>query len=288
MNQLLTTDTVPNRSPKPEVPIYDTAQQRSPILDEIIGIWRYRHLVLQWVRRDIISRYKRSVLGIAWTMLNPLGTTLILAIVFSKVFGSTIQGYAGYVLTGLIPWLFFSQSSSIAVTSLIWGGSLLKSIYIPRTTFAVSAIVTGLVNLLISIVPLFLVMILFGSPLTWTVIFLPVPMLFLAMFSLGIGLLVSSFAIYFYDIVDLYSLLLTAWMYLSPVIYKEELLPPEVHWIVRVNPMYYLINLFRAPLYEAHIPTMEEILVSGGIALITLVVGWSLFSYRAEDFTYRV
>lgn len=270
------------------LPVYDTARRRSPIFEEIAGIWRYRHLVTQWVRRDLIARYKRSVLGIAWTMLNPLGTTLILAIVFSKVFGSTIQGYAGYVLTGLIPWLFFAQSSSVAVTSLIWGGALLKSIYIPRTTFAVSTIITGLVNLFISLAPLFLVMALFGSPPTWTVLFLPVPILILAIFTLGLGLLVSSFAIYFYDIVDLYSLMLTAWMYLSPVIYKEDLLPPEVRWFIRLNPMYYLINIFRAPLYESRIPDPEELLTATGIAVLTLLIGWAFFAYRAEDFTYRV
>ena len=133
-------------------PIYDSSERKSPALDEFRELWRYRNLVYQLVRRDIVTRYKRSVLGIAWTMLNPLGMTIVLSIVFSQVFGAG-EGYAVYVLSGLIPWTFFAQTTNACMAGLVWGGSLLKRIYIPRTVFAISAIGTGLVNLLLSMVP---------------------------------------------------------------------------------------------------------------------------------------
>jgi len=139
-------------------PIYDSSVRRAPALYEFRELWRYRNLIYQLVRRDIVTRYKRSALGIAWTMLNPLGMTIVLSIVFSQVFGAN-ESYAAYVLTGLIPWTFFSQTTNASMIGLVWGGSLLKRIYIPRTAFAVSAIGTGLVNFVLSLVPLFIIMI---------------------------------------------------------------------------------------------------------------------------------
>jgi ABC-2 type transport system permease protein len=247
----------------------------------------YRNLVIQTVRRNIVVRYKRSVLGIAWTMLNPLGTTLIMAIVFSKVFGGT-SAYAAYVLSGLIAWTFFSQTTSDAMSNLIWGGDLLKRIYIPRTVFAVSSIGTGLVNLALSFVPLLVVMLFSGLPLKLSTLLLPIPTLLLAMFSLGMGLLLSSIAIQFVDVAQMYQIILTAWMYLSPVIYTEEMLPKQYVWIVHLNPMYYFINLFRAPIYDGKVPNLDEFAICTAIALATLIIGWLIFSYKADEFAYRV
>lgn len=269
------------------LPVYDSSQRGLPALEELRELIRYRNLVIQTVRRNIVVRYKRSVLGIAWTMLNPLGTTLILTFVFSRVFGGPTS-YAVYVLSGLICWTFFSQATNDAMHNLIWGGGLLRRIYVPRTVFAVSSVVTGLVNIALAMVPLLLVMLVTGVTPQWSMLILPVPALFLAMFALGVGLLLSAVAIFFTDVTEMYTILLTAWFYLSPVIYKPELLPAKFAWIVLLNPMYYMINLFRVPIFEGRIPTLQEFLVTGGIALVTLLVGWFIFSQKADEFAYRV
>ncbi len=272
-----------------QFPVYDSAQQRSTALEEIRAIFQYRYLVVQFVRRDLLTRYKRSVLGVAWTMLNPLGTMIILTIVFSRVFGANKEGYAAYVLSGLVAWNFFSQTTNAATLHLVWGGSLLRRIYMPRTSFAVSATGTGLVNFVLSLVPLLLVMLVTGVSIKPTVVLVPIPMLFLAMFALGLGLLISTVAVYFADIAEMYQILLTAWMYLSPVIYSYEILPePYRTWLMRLNPMYYLLTLFRAPIYDGRIPEWSEFLITGGISLITLLVGWSVFTSKADEFAYRV
>jgi ABC-2 type transport system permease protein len=267
--------------------VYDSAQRGLPAIEELRELFRYRNLILQTVRRNLVIRYKRSVLGIAWTMLNPLGTTLILTFVFSNVFGGASQ-YAPYVLSGLLCWTFFSQTTSDSMANLIWGEGLLRRIYVPRTVFAVSAIGTGLINLVIGFVPLLLVMLIGGMIPQKSAFLLPIPILFLAMFSLGVGLLISTIAVYFADMVSMYGIALTAWMYMSPVIYMIDRLPQQYLWIVKLNPMFYIINLFRKPIYYGQVPTLHEILVTGAIATITLVLGWWVFTAKSDEFAYRV
>lgn len=269
------------------LPVYDSSKRGIAALEELREIIKYRNLLFQMVRRDVVTRYKRSILGIAWTMLNPLMTTLILAIVFSQVFGAE-EEYAVYVLSGLMPWTFFSQTTSASIVGLLWGGSLIHRIFMPRTVFAVSAIGTGLVNFLLSLVPLFFLIWITGVNLTWSVFLTPIAVIFLAMFSLGIGLFLSSVAIRFADIADMYQIILTAWFYLSPIIYKEEFIPEQFTWIVKLNPMYYLINFFRAFVFDGRFPTIEEYLLTGGIASISLLFGWIFFSQRADEFAYRI
>lgn len=269
--------------------VYDSAQRRFPALEELQEAIRYRHLVAQLVRRDILTRYKRSVLGVAWTMLNPLGTMIVLSVAFSRVFGASEPGYAAFVLSGLMAWNFFAQTTNAATLHLVWGGSLLKRIYMPRTVFAISATGTGLVNLLLSLVPLLLVMLVTRVPIRPTILLLPFPMLFLSMFSLGLGLLISTVAIYYADVAEMYQIILTAWIYLSPVIYPEKILPESYRlWISRLNPMYHLIRFFRAPIYDGRVPDLTEFLISGGIAVATLVIGWLVFTWKADEFAYRV
>ena len=271
-----------------ELQIYDSSKQVSPAVEELREIFRYRDLVIQVVKRDILTRYKRSVLGVTWTMLNPLGTMIVLAIVFSQAFGTEIS-YAAYVLSGLVAWNFFQQTTNASIAHLVWGGTLLKRIYVPRTVFAFSALGTGLFNLVLSLIPLLLVMVITGVPIEPTILFLPIPILFLAMFSLGVGLLVSGLAVFYTDIAEMYLIILTAWMYLTPIIYPEEILPEQFRMLIAIfNPMYHLVGLFRAPLYYGEIPSLQEMLISGLIAVVTLIIGWFVFTRRSDEFAYRI
>lgn len=269
-------------------PIYDSSEDSNAALRELQDAFQYRNLIFQMIRRDILTRYKRSVLGVAWTMLNPLGTMLIMTIVFSHIFTGT-EGYPALVLSGILAWNFFSQTTNAAVLHLVWGGTLLKKVYIPRTVFAISATGTGLVNLVLAIVPLLVVMLVTGMPIRWVMLFLPVPILLLAAFALGLGLLISTIAVYFADVVEMYQVVLMAWFYVSPVIYPETILPEAYRiWIARLNPMYHLIGLFRAPIYEGRIPDLNEILLSAAIGFGMLLVGWFIFSKKADEFAYRI
>ena len=269
-------------------PTYDSAAHISPALEEFREVHRYRYLVGQLIRRDILSRYKRSVLGVAWTMLNPLGMMIILSIVFSQLF-QMIESYPAYLLSGLIAWNFFSQGTNAAMSGLVWGGSLLHRIYIPRTVFGISAIGTALVNLLIALVPLVAVMLFTHAKIHISILFMPVSILILCGFALGFGLILSTLAVYFPDVSEMYQIVLTAWMYLTPIIYPEEIIPAVLLPIIqKANPMYSLITLFRLPIYDGRFPTLAEILPALLWSAGTLVIGWIFFNSKSDEFAYRV
>lgn len=270
-----------------KIMIYDSAKRGSPALEEVRGIIQYRDLIYQLVRRDIVTRYKRSVLGVGWTMLQPLGMMVVMTLVFSNVFHA-IEGYPSYILSGLIAWTFFSQTTTASIQQIVWGGMLLHRIYLPRTSFAVSAIGTGMINLTISLVPLVAIMLITGRPIRWSIIFIPIAMILLAAFALGVGLILSTLAIYFPDVAEMYQIILLAWMYVTPIIYPENILPEAYRfWITNLNPMYHLVQIFRTPLYEGIFPSRTELALAGGISIITLVIGWLFFSKRADEFTYQ-
>lgn len=269
--------------------IYDSSATGSPAVEELKSLLQYKHLIVQFIRRDILTRYKRSVLGVAWTMLGPLGTMLVLTIAFSAVLSRGIPSYPAYVLSGLMAWTFFSQTTNTAMRYIVWGSNLMKRIYVPSTAFAVSSIGVGIVNIVLSIIPLFIVMIATGVQIRWTVLLMPIPILYLAMFSLGVGLFVSVLAVYYADIAEVYRILLTAWMYLSPVIYPPSILPDQIRfWIQTLNPMYNLINFFRMPVYDGVVPALSDFLINGLISLVVLLIGWYFFTLKSDEFAYKV
>ena len=266
--------------------IYDSATRGPKALEELRAVIQYRDLIYQLVRRDIVARYKRSALGIAWTMLQPLGMMLIISIVFAQLF-HRVGGYPVYVLSGLIIWQFFSQTTNAIIHQMVWGGPLLRKIYMPQTSFALSAIGTGLINIALSIAPLVLIMLIVGVPMRWSLLFLPISMILLAAFALGIGLLISTLAVFFPDVSEMFQIILIGWMYLTPIIYPFDIIPERLQVWFKLNPMYHFVQLFRAPVYEGVLPTWRVFVAGAGIALITLIAGWQVFSLKADEFSYR-
>ncbi len=268
-------------------PYYDSAKRGPVALEELRGLVKYRELLWQLVRRDIVSRYKRSTLGIAWTMLYPLGTMIVLTVVFEQLF-HRVEAYPAYLLSGLVVWNFFGQTTSAAMHQMVWGSTLLHRIYMPRTTFVVSAVGTGLVNLALSLIPLIAITLLTGKAITWSILFLPISLVFVAAFALGVGLLISAWAIYFPDVAEMYSVALLAWMYLTPIIYPIDIVPESYRfWFFHLNPMYYMVELFRQPVYYGALPAPLLLLACAVISLVTLGIGWIVFTSRADEFTYR-
>lgn len=267
---------------------YDSAHRPPPMLEELIGILHYRDLVAQFVSRNIKVRYKRSVLGVAWTMLNPLLMMTILTLVFSNIFRVSVEHYPIYVLSGLILWNFFGFTTIVAMNELVFGGNLFHRIYVPRTVFAVSATGSGLLNLVLALVPLLLIMLVTGSVPTVALLFLPVAILLMAMFTLGVSLFLSALAAYFGDMLDIHQIVLSAWMYLTPIIYPVEIVPSQYRWLLNLNPMYHLLACFRAPIYAGVLPSGEQFLAAAISATVALVVGWWFFANRADELAYRI
>jgi ABC-2 type transport system permease protein len=251
-------------------------------------VWRYRDLLTQLIERNIKVRYKRSVLGVAWTLLNPLLMMSILTLVFFNVFRVSLEHYPVYVLSALILWNFFAQTTTIAMNELVWGGDLFHRIYVPRTAFTLSAVGTGMVNLLLGLAPLTLIMVTTGVSLRPALVVLPIAILLTAMFTLGVSLFLSMLAVYFTDVLDISQIVLTAWMYLTPIIYPKEIVPMQFQWLFNLNPMYHLLELFRTPIYAGVLPSLETLAAAGTSAVSALLVGWWLFARKADEFAYRV
>lgn len=270
------------------VPVYDSAQRPSPWLSEVSELVRYRDLLTLLVSKIIKTRYKRSMLGVAWTLLNPLLNMAVMTVAFSAVFEQTVEHYPVYVLSGLLWWNFFTQTTTYAMSSLVWGGGLLKRVYVPRTIFAVSSIAHGIINLVLSLTVLFAIMLIVGHPFHGTLWFLPVPILLLAAFSLGVALFMSTLAVFFVDVVDIFAVVLQAWFFLTPIIYPPEIFPAHYAWVLRVNPVNPLLETFRAPILRGVLPDAATLAVAAGSSLFILALGWWFFTRKADEFAYRL
>jgi ABC-type polysaccharide/polyol phosphate export permease len=271
-----------------DLPVYDTAHAGPAWWTEAVELWQYRDLIAQLAARDIKVRYKRSVIGVAWTLLNPLLMMVVYTLAFRHIFLADSPGYPVFLLTGITAWGFFAQTTVVGMYQLLGGGSLLTRIYVPRTVFAVSATIVGLVNLLLSLGPLVAVMLATGVPVTVALAWLPLSMVVLAIFTLGVTLIVSSLLIRFHDVVDIYQVLLQAWFFWTPVIYPPDFIPGDQTWRLMTNPMAHMIALFRDPISEGRSPENVTLIVASLVALITLVVGWRLFTARTDELAYRL
>jgi len=269
------------------VPVYDSARRGSPIVEEAHALWRYRGLVQELVVRDIKVRYKRSVLGIVWTMLAPLLNMIALTLVFSAILKQEIRNYPVYFMAGSIFWTFFSQTTSSAASQTQDSNEIAKRIYIPRSVFVVSAVGVGLVNLVLSIVPLVLILVVTGFPLYPTWWFLPIAIAIVALFAAGMGFLLFTLASRFTDIREMYLVLVQTWFFLTPIVYHPAIVPPRFRFALWANPMYYLIQTFRKPIYDGVIPPPELVGASAAFAVAIFVTGWIYFSRRVDRFAFQ-
>src|SRR5262249_37688975 len=188
-------------------------------MTEVVDIVRHRELLRNLVLRAIKIRYKRSILGFVWVMLNPALTMLVLSVVFAELFHASLREFTPYVLSGLVLWLFFAQSTSVALKSFVGNGPLITTVALPKAVFPLSAVLSALVTLVLSSVPLFGLLAAFGVPLTREVVLLPVAILEVFVFACGVALTLSTVTVFFQDMTYIYDVLLVAWMYLTPIFY---------------------------------------------------------------------
>lgn len=256
--------------------------------NEIIEVCQYKHLLFNLVMRDLTVRYKRSVLGFLWTMLNPVLNTIVLAIVFSSVFRFDIKYFVIYLISGLLLWQFFSNSTVMASRCLQGNGPLIKRVYIPKPIFVFSTILSNIVNLGFALVSVLILLPIFGSGFHLALLFLPLPLFIAVMFSTGIAFMLSAAAVFFNDIIEMYQIILLPWMYLTPIIYPLNIIPDKFLPIIKVNPMYYILECFRLPIYMGQIPNTETCLLALICAVVSLLVGYMVFAKLSDTFVYYV
>lgn len=257
---------------------------RKQLLPYFQKLKKFMPLLYQLVRRDFLAKYKRSVLGVLWSLLNPLFTMIILTIVFSFVFRFDIDNFPVYLLSGQIIFTLFSETTNMSMSSIMAAAPLMKKVNVPKYIFPLSKALSSLVNFLFSFLALLLVMAFTGESFRLTMLYIPVVVFYAFVFSTGIGLILSSAVVFFRDINYLYGILLTAVTYFTPLFYPIEIIPDHFRWIISLNPLYHMVECFRTCAIYGEIPTLWQNLVCVLLALVSLGIGLTVFYRKQDDF----
>lgn len=271
-------------SPPPAIERRYVAGQPLRWTEEVRDIAKQAALLGELVKRDLTVRYKRSSLGFLWTMLHPLMLMLIFTAIFAGAFRNGIRHYETYFLSGYVAWNFFAQTTINSMVGIAWNGPLMKRVRVPLSIFSLSTVVSGITNLGLSLLVLFAIMLLVGSPFSWAMLFLPVGIFLMAIFTLGASLAATAVSVFFGDVREMIQAGMPALMYLTPIIYPLSVVPERYHWLIRLNPMLYMIEVIRAPIYEGALPSPLHLAAASCMSLGSLVVGWLFFRHLAPRF----
>lgn len=261
-----------------------SADTHTTLVEEWRDIGAHGHLLFNLVYRDLTVRYKRSVIGFFWTMLNPLLLMLIFVVIFSHLFRFELPHYETYFLSEYLPWTFFAQTTITSMQSMNWNGALMKRVRVPKSIFALASTLSGIVNLFLSYVPLVLIMLIVRMPLRPALLFLPVSFAILAVFAFGISLLLSSVSVYFVDVREMYAVSLTALMYMSPIIYPIAIVPVRFQRVIALNPLLYLLQIVRDPVYSGTLPSASYLGIATAAAVAAFLIGWTVFRRLSRGF----
>ncbi len=252
--------------------------------EEVRDIRAHRGLLYELVHRDLTVRYKRSVLGFFWTMLHPLLLMLIFLVVFSQLFRGRAPHYETYFLSAYIAWNFFSQTVVNAMASTAWNGPLMKRVRVPPSIFTLSIIISGLVNLGLSLVVLMSIMLAVGAPMHATLWFLPISLLIVGLFTFGTSLALTAISIFFGDVREMVQAGMPALMYLTPIIYPISIVPDRFRWLIRLNPLVYIMEIVRDPIYYGILPSPATLMLASVFSIGACLVGWMIFRHMAPRF----
>lgn len=254
-------------------------------MNRAIELFRhYRSLINELIVRDLKVKYRRSFLGYIWSLLNPLLMMAIMTVVFSYMFRFDILNFPLYLICGQTLWNFFNESTNMSMYSVLQNAALIKKVYIPKFIFPISRVLSSFVTMSFSLAAIILVMLLTKAPFHWTILLIPIPLFLLLLFSIGVGMVLSSLSVYFRDITHLYSVVTLAWMYLTPIFYPVTALPAEVAALIYANPMYYYITFFREVVMYGTVPNAPVWLWSISCSLVALFAGWVIFRKLQRDF----
>lgn len=246
-------------------------------------LFKYKDLIRELVERDLKLKYRRSFLGYVWSILNPLLTMMVLAIVFTDLLGKSIANYPVYLLTGRMLYDFLKQSTNKAMKSVTGNASLLRKVYVPKYIFTLAKVTSCLVDTVFSLAALLLVMIITRAPFHWHMLLMPFVVVQIYVFCCGLGFFLAQLNVFFRDTEHIYGVVLTAWLYLTPIIYKADRLPEKVQFFVtHLNPLYFYVEQFRSIVYYGQFPAQNCVVGGCLSAAVMLVFGiWSF--QRSKD-----
>jgi ABC-type polysaccharide/polyol phosphate export permease len=248
--------------------------KKSYVTGQLTTLSKFRHLLFLMIKRDFVSRYRRSVLGILWSLLNPMLTMLVLTMVFSLLFRFEIENFPVYLLSGQLMFNFYAEATNSAMTSITGGAGIIKKIYVPKYIFPVSRVISALVNVGFSLMAFLIVFVVTGESFKWTMLLIPLPIFYLFLFSAGVGMFLSAASVFFKDISYLYGVFLTLLMFLTPIMYPVSILPDRIFHLLHLNPLFHYVGYFRELALSGNVPGPWSNIICLGFALAALGVGF--------------
>ena len=256
--------------------------KRSYIVNAMVAMKKYRFLIRQLVGRDFKTKYKRSILGVFWSFLNPLLMMLVQYFVFSTIFKSDVPFFAAYLIIGSVMFNFFSESCSMTLSSILGNAGLITKVYMPKYIYPLTRTMSSVVNLVISLIPMTLVCLVTGVHFQKAAVLSLFFFICLVIFCLGFGLLLATSMVFFRDTQFLWGVLSIMWMYATPIFYPERIIPEQFRVILRLNPLYHFLKAARMCILDGLSPEPIVYFQCLGISLGMLVIGAIVF-YRKQD-----
>jgi len=269
--------------------------ESSGVLRFIDTVHRYRFLMEQLVTRDFKIKYKRSVLGVFWSFLNPLLMMVVQYIVFSQLLGirGNIEHYAIYLLSGIVMWNGFNDCSTQSMRSITGNATLITKVYVPKYIYPITKVFSASINVLLSMLPLLLVTLVYGlfsTPrlyLTNAVLLLPFGLIFLLIFCVGMGFLLSALMVFFRDIEFLWGVIASVWMYATPIIYSLSMFEGKADWLAKLmqfNPLYHYITFVRTIILDGASPALSEFAICLLFSAAMFFFGYGIFRKLQDRF----
>ena len=269
------------------------AQQRKNSIRYIVkstkDVVRYRFVLFNLINTNLRSRYRRSAIGFLWSLLNPLFTMAILAVVFSTIYRVSFTEFGLYIMSGLLPWNLISNSLVGGATSLILAEGYLKKVHVPKLIFPMSVLGVEIVNFLLSLISLFFLAILLGARPSWALLFLPLALFLVSIFLFGLVMIISIVTIYFRDFAHILQVGLLGMFYLTPILYPIDLISSQsLLNILKLNPFYYFVEVFHKIINDAISPSWSIWLICVGLSLVSFFIGLLVFQAKEDDIIYRL
>lgn len=264
------------------------SEKKSELRGYFEKFFKYRYLLQELVVKDVKVKYRRSVLGLLWSVLNPLLMMLVITAVFSTIFKFQIENFPAYYLTGSLIFNFVSEATTGAISSIVGGAGLIKKVYIPKYIFPLEKVLFAFVNALFSLIAVAIVFLILQVKPTWTMILFPIPLFYALVFSAGLGLILATLNVFFRDVGHLYSVWITAWMYLTPIVYPMDILPEFMKSLLLFNPLYHFVEYFRDVMLYGVLPSMQTNLICIGFSVVFFIIGLIVFKKNQDKFILHI
>ena len=251
-------------------------------------LYKYREFLKTNVNKDIRGKYKGSFLGVLWSFINPLLSVLVYAIVFSQIMRFDIDNYVIYLITGVLPWTFFTSSINMGMTSILYNASIIKKVYFPRSILPISSVSSCLVNFLISCLVILVFVLFSGIGITIHLLWLPLIALVQYFLCLGIVFFLSAVEIFVRDLEHIINFVLSMAFYVTPILYKAEQVPKNLRFILKLNPMAYIIDAYRDIFYYGVMPDISSLLLVFLVSIIVMMLGYKVFERLQRGFAEEV